>query len=179
MPERSRSAIFTAAPDELFGLLELTGYDPRQDRLVLLGDYVDRGPDSRGALEAVAGLLQQGEGGVHALRGNHDHRFLQLLQTPSPALLDKFLEHGGRETLSSYSPDGQPVRGSRQARERLDEIRAEYFHHIDLLEKLQMYAEDEHPSMFMPVWTPPAEPAGEISPASCLWAFGSRSYPLR
>ena len=41
--------------------------------LVLLGDYVDRGPDSLGTLRRVVGLERSLGIPVHALCGNHDH----------------------------------------------------------------------------------------------------------
>lgn len=47
--------------------------------LVLLGDYVDRGPDSRGVLELVRHLQQRHGDRVVALRGNHDCWMLDWL----------------------------------------------------------------------------------------------------
>jgi hypothetical protein len=56
--------------DELDGLLESVAYVPRVDRLVLVGDVVARGPDSRGALRRVVEL------GAAMVRGNHEQRLL-------------------------------------------------------------------------------------------------------
>ena len=41
-----------------------------EDLIVALGDYVDRGPDSRGVLDRVIALHAAGR--LIALRGNHD-----------------------------------------------------------------------------------------------------------
>src|SRR5688500_18693611 len=41
--------------------------------LVMLGDYVDRGPDSLGSLRRLIGLQHALGVPVHALCGNHDH----------------------------------------------------------------------------------------------------------
>lgn len=79
------------------------------DLLVLLGDYVDRGPDSRGVLERVRRLASQPW--VRALRGNHE----QLMRGArfSKAQWDLWLFNGGRETLRSYGmePDRRRLSG--------------------------------------------------------------------
>ena len=45
------------------------------DELYLLGDYVNKGPDSRGVLDYLMGLQATGYR-VHCLRGNHDQALL-------------------------------------------------------------------------------------------------------
>ncbi|OFL67431.1 hypothetical protein HMPREF2757_10390 [Brevibacterium sp. HMSC063G07] len=52
--------------------------DPAAE-LVLLGDYVDRGPASREVLETVRDLQQRFPERVTALLGNHDDWFLDWL----------------------------------------------------------------------------------------------------
>lgn len=46
-----------------------------EDELFLLGDYVNKGPDSRGVLEYLMDLSKRGYQ-VHCLRGNHDQELL-------------------------------------------------------------------------------------------------------
>lgn len=66
--------------------------------VVLLGDLVDRGPDSAGV---VARARQwQGERKVRLLAGNHEEMFLYALE--DVAVLRHFLRHGGRQTALSY-----------------------------------------------------------------------------
>ncbi len=55
---------------ELQDLLVLFDYRPDQDRLVFVGDLVDRGPDSAGVVHLVRQLEQQGS--VVTVKGNHD-----------------------------------------------------------------------------------------------------------
>lgn len=68
----------------------------------LLGDYVDRGPDSRGVIEA----LLSGAGGSHMawrpLKGNHDHDFAAAWRDPQSPAASGWWVHGGQQTLASY-----------------------------------------------------------------------------
>jgi serine/threonine protein phosphatase 1 len=44
-----------------------------EDTLVFLGDYIDRGPDSRGCVERILRLKEQAAFSVVTLLGNHEH----------------------------------------------------------------------------------------------------------
>ncbi len=72
---------------------------PADHRIILLGDYVDRGPDSKGVLDLII-ARKKADPRVIALGGNHDFGFLQFLETPTDAYL--FTEYGGSETALSY-----------------------------------------------------------------------------
>lgn len=78
------------------------GPAPSPALMVLLGDYVDRGRDSRGVLEH---LLQPPRAPLRriALCGNHEQLFHDFLDNPQENL--KWLDLGGRETLLSYGID--------------------------------------------------------------------------
>jgi len=69
--------------------------------IVLLGDLVDRGPDSAGVIRAARALGQRRT--VRALLGNHEEMFLDSLE--SEEVLRHFLRYGGRETVLSYPVD--------------------------------------------------------------------------
>jgi serine/threonine protein phosphatase 1 len=68
------------------------------DKLVFLGDYVDRGPDSRSVVEFLLTLAFRCQ--VIPLLGNHESMLLsgQELGNPNPF----WLQCGGQETLTSY-----------------------------------------------------------------------------
>lgn len=74
---------------------------PGKDRhLIFLGDYVDRGPQSREVLER---LSNQPPAGVttHCLMGNHEQAMLRFLA--DPAGFAQWLEYGGLATIESYT----------------------------------------------------------------------------
>jgi serine/threonine protein phosphatase 1 len=84
------------------------------DRLVFLGDYVDRGPDSVGVVERLLELSQQHD--CVFLLGNHESMFLDFLGWRAPEYFggDAFLSNGGDRTLASYgyfdSPEPTPAK---------------------------------------------------------------------
>lgn len=70
----------------------------RDDAVVLLGDYVNRGPDARGVIDRI--LYFQNETHVVALRGNHDAAMLDAQHDEKA--LRYWLKIGGEATLASY-----------------------------------------------------------------------------
>ncbi|MEA3641105.1 MAG: metallophosphoesterase family protein [Lamprobacter sp.] len=74
--------------------------------LIYLGDYVDRGPNSREVLELLSakppvGLVS------HCLMGNHEQAMLNFLDDPVGAA--QWLKYGGLETIESYTSDGWEI----------------------------------------------------------------------
>jgi serine/threonine protein phosphatase 1 len=72
----------------------------RPYRLVFVGDYIDRGPDSALVVRTVRRLQQADPKVVICLRGNHEDIVLQCLADPGMALW--WLENGGSATLQSF-----------------------------------------------------------------------------
>ncbi|MDQ0169354.1 metallophosphoesterase [Paenibacillus tundrae] len=60
-------------------LLNAAGYRPDQDQLILLGDYVNKGPDSWGTLQLVYQLTLNG---AVALQGNNERKWLASMPNP-------------------------------------------------------------------------------------------------
>ena len=73
-----------------------------EDTLVFLGDFLDRGPDTRGVLARVVGLKASAPCPVEALLGNHEEWFLKTYRDPTRH--SWLLGMGGLETVRSYSP---------------------------------------------------------------------------
>ena len=111
----------------LKALKDLLGQLPVKDgdEVVFLGDYIDRGPDSKGVLDY---LLANSKPNWHFLRGNHEQMLLEWLGTPNPLAAANWLLNGGHQTLQSYVP-----------KEKLDEVRGEGAHIL-----LQSYIPHTH-----------------------------------
>lgn len=80
------------------------------DKIVVLGDYIDRGPDSRGAIEQLLDLKRRT--GLIPLLGNHDRVLLGILAGREHTMAN-WLALGGATTLKSFdcqNPDMIPER---------------------------------------------------------------------
>jgi len=70
------------------------------DLIVTLGDYVDRGPDSRGVIDRLLELKKTHDY-IH-LMGNHEIQMIRALEAPHH--MERFLSGlcGGKDTLDNY-----------------------------------------------------------------------------
>jgi serine/threonine protein phosphatase 1 len=74
---------------------------PAETTVILLGDLVDRGPDSAGVIARAREWQRQRN--VRILAGNHEEMFLKSFEKTET--LRHFLRFGGRETVLSYGID--------------------------------------------------------------------------
>lgn len=73
-----------------------------EDKIITLGDYVDRGPDSKGVISRLLTLHDTGQ--LVALRGNHE---LMMLEARNKNIRESEWRYcGGETTLASYSGSG-------------------------------------------------------------------------
>jgi len=95
--------------DLLDGLIDRVTEDfralGRQDNpvLIMLGDYIDRGPQSGAVIDRLIELREQAATGrfqFRALMGNHEETLLHFLDDPMAG--PSWVEYGGGETLASY-----------------------------------------------------------------------------
>jgi len=113
----------------------------RPHTLVMLGDYVDRGPDSSGVLDTLMDLHERAPEQVRLLKGNHEQALLRFIDEPaqSGAWLDRF---GGAATLQSYGVEplaaGASAEALRAARNRL--LVQMPAAHLLLLQRLELMA---------------------------------------
>ncbi|MFO7765354.1 MAG: metallophosphoesterase family protein [Pelovirga sp.] len=145
------------------------------DRLVFLGDYVDRGKDSKGVVDRLNSLRREFPQTVF-IRGNHDQLLLDALvelgirQAPTlrdrSALyggyaplsdLDVFLDNGGKATLSSYNFN--------QNKTFPDE-------HLSFLESTRLWWRFEH-FVFVHAGVAPDIPMDEQDPFTLMWERSS------
>lgn len=74
-------------------------------KLIHLGDYIDRGPDSCGVIEQLMVLEKQAGVETVNLRGNHEQMMLDAYSDPSDSRLI-WLMNGGDATIASYARRG-------------------------------------------------------------------------
>jgi serine/threonine protein phosphatase 1 len=101
------------------------------DRIVFLGDYIDRGPDSRGVVSYLISMAKSVDNEIVFLKGNHEDMMLAYLGFDGH-YGDMFLANGGHNTLTSYgiaAPAFSPV--SAMARIPAD--------HLEFLLNLEKY----------------------------------------
>ena len=126
--------------DEFEELLRVARYNPDRDRLLLLGDYIDRGPKSRHVVARVMELVQTY--GAVALGGNHEDIFLGWLDGEERMVRIFNNEHtGGQATLRSYCEEHGDWDMGDKSREIL---RERYGEHIAFLGGLADFHETEH-----------------------------------
>lgn len=114
-------------------LLQKVGYSPIKHQLILVGDYCDRGPQSKEVIEFVKKLQEQDDAKI--LCGNHDRMFLDFIDYFDTL----FLNNGGLMTLQSYlAGTGISINALEEARKFIIE---EYADHIEFLRNLPFYYE--------------------------------------
>jgi serine/threonine protein phosphatase 1 len=85
--------------NKLVSLLEKIKYTPETHQLIFLGDYIDRGPDSRGVLSKLMELQAQG---AIVIRGNHDRFMIDATERGGYQDTMLWMMNGGGATLRSY-----------------------------------------------------------------------------
>ncbi|WP_245699741.1 metallophosphoesterase family protein [Paenibacillus glacialis] len=131
--------------DEFNTLLKNVGYNPEQDRLILVGDYVDRGLKSKEVVEQVKSLVE--EWGVIALKGNHDQMMVDAIDKEEDVDDKRWIRNGAFQTLESYSGLDFSDEGSEWDTyiEGKEYIMKHYSHHLEFLRSLPLYYEtDSH-----------------------------------
>jgi len=78
--------------------LAKANYDPKVDQLILLGDYIDRGPNSAKTVDYVMKLCSEG---AIALMGNHEAMLIGYLAGQYDYA--SYCYNGGNTTLESYA----------------------------------------------------------------------------
>ena len=109
-----------------------------QKLIVLLGDVIDRGPDSAGMIEHLTSSPPEGFERI-CLLGNHEDSMLRFLEDPSRHR--GWLQFGGRETLASYGVRPDPILGWDIRPRKMQFLMQAHIpgEHIEFLQSLPLY----------------------------------------
>ena len=145
--------------DELAYLVEALPLKP-SDRLVFLGDYVDRGSDPYGVVSYLIKWQKKGEQELIFLKGNHEDMFLSYLGLPGK-YGEMFRFNGGGTTLASY---GIPftTESPEEVRSRIPQS------HLDFFKELKPYSLVE-PFLCVHAGIHPRKPLNQQIEEELLW----------
>jgi serine/threonine protein phosphatase 1 len=134
--------------------------------LVLLGDLIDRGPQSAQVLDRVLTPLP----GLRRLviRGNHESTMLDFIRDPAGNA--QWLEFGGRETLLSYGIEEKSFANGAIGRNGFRQTLASYIpeEHVAFLASLPMLIETPD-YVFVHAGLRPGVAIGAQTDADLLW----------
>lgn len=191
-PTQRAKWFFDAGPDHIYAIGDVHGCDDllaaleskiledaRQREgakwLVMLGDYIDRGPKSAAVLDRLSAPAPEGFTRT-CLAGNHEDIMLDFINDPFPG--HRWLDFGGLETLHSYGIHQLP--NNRQA---IRDTLLSYIppEHIEFLERLPSLA--SLPGLcFVHAGIREGVPLSEQDDAALLWIrprAGSEPPPQR
>lgn len=136
--------------------------------VIFLGDYIDRGPDSRGVLKLLADLALTEGVEWRFLKGNHEQAMLGFLDDPSSG--PRWCEYGGNAALRSYglrAPDltHRTEAWARVAADLRHKLTAEEISFLDNLE-LSVAVGDY---FFSHAGARPGVPLDRQSPEDLMW----------
>jgi serine/threonine protein phosphatase 1 len=86
-------------------------------RVIHLGDYIDRGPDSAGVIEHLIEFCRDGD--AVCLMGNHDHFMRRFFENPVE-VASVWLNNGGEEAVASYGVGPLVIHSIKQLRKALE-----------------------------------------------------------
>lgn len=137
-------------------------------KFVVLGDFVDRGPQSRNIIDLLMAGPQRPNWEWVILQGNHEAMMLEVLSAPNAHLMRWWVGNGGGQTLASYGyAQGDPILPLRVPAE-----------HLEWLAALPIYHEDAW-RIFVHAGVPPHQPVDEAKPETLQWMLypSSEDYP--
>lgn len=86
-------------------MIDSAAHGAEKTTIIFLGDYIDRGPESKKVLDFIRNLKSSDELDYVFLRGNHEDLMIQGLKYNNFNLLNVWLGNGGYSTLKSFGFD--------------------------------------------------------------------------
>ena len=110
----------------------------KRPMLVFVGDYIDRGQHSKGVIDYIIALRDQGGFEVRTLKGNHEEAMINFLGDATAGA--EWVEYGGAQTLASYGVTPPKLNSDAADWERTREEfgRLTPQAHLDFLSRLEL-----------------------------------------
>lgn len=132
-------------------------------RLIFLGDYVDRGEDSKGVIDRLLAIRAREPEAVF-LKGNHEQAILDFLDAPDRN--EDWLHWGGDKTLESYGAvdiwSKTPSRLASELKDRMPDAHLAFLQSLELWRILGDY-------VFVHAGFRPGVALAEQKEQDCLW----------
>jgi serine/threonine protein phosphatase 1 len=145
-------------------------------KIVFLGDYIDRGEQSRETIDFLSSLARSAAAETVCLMGNHEQMLLKYLQDPETG--SRWLRFGGLQTLMSYGV-GEIATGRTQGKS-FDLVRDALLDalgpHLSFIERLKLSHRAGN-LLFAHAGADPALPPDEQEIDTLLW--GCRRFWTR
>jgi len=138
--------------NKLTALMEKIDIEWGRDKLIFLGDYIDRGPDSFEVVEYLIGLKTR-HPDIVFLKGNHEEMFENYLSGNNRL---GYLSDGGQQTLDSY------IKHRKAAAFPVPE------EHLDFFRSLVLFHETDH-YIFVHAGLEKGLPLEKQDPEVLLW----------
>jgi len=139
-------------------------WDIKADKIVFLGDLIDRGKDAPGVIERVMALRADNPN-VVVLRGNHEQMLLDTVENGDLQWLVP--ENGGLATLEAYGNDLSELVSVEDI-----EIPGP---HLEFLRSLECYHEDDQ-AIYVHAGMVPGRPPSETPPEILLWSRNTNFF---
>lgn len=156
--------------EEFVMLMKKIGYEKGKDRLVILGDMVDVGPESIKLLSLLRSMSMQYPDTVKILRGNHDNEFLKIIKMLAKA--ETLNEEGWAAYAKFTGDDLETLCVYENLFGKNDKLRL-----IEWLDNLPLYYE-EGPYIFVHAGVDPRLPLNIQPEQIMLWGKDGKSNPF-
>jgi serine/threonine protein phosphatase 1 len=159
---------------QLQSLLEMLPRDESSDKLVFLGDLIDRGHDVPGCVNFVYQLCRENPERVICLRGNHEQMLLDFVDDVANLWLTPVI--GSQHTFAQYT--GKPLQINTDADFEITRdliSRSVPAEHLEFFRNMPLYHEDEY-AIYVHAGLEEDKHPRESSPQALLWSRDANFY---
>lgn len=122
----------------------LTHWDSNNEHLIVIGDLIDRGPDSLKVVQLLMKLQEERPDNVTVLKGNHEDMFTSWLVDTPHELLAMYYADTHRETLLSFFENDKKKFRKASRRQRAEHVVYKYKAELHFMKNVPLFHETEN-----------------------------------